>query len=97
MDDFGSYINAIDVEYDREVVIFTGYVYKLFTLQVNVVKRSDYAIGTNFMQEIVEYHGQNVYIPTSGMCFIKCINHFSKNDYTKKFRVSLKMRNRGKE
>ena len=34
------------------------------------------------MQEIVEYHGQNCYIPTSGMCFIKCINYFTEKDYT---------------
>ena len=34
------------------------------------------------MQEIVEYHGQNCYIPTSGMCFMKCINVFTKKDYT---------------
>ena len=37
------------------------------------------------MQEIVEYHGQNCYIPTSGMCFIKCINYFTKKDYTEEF------------
>ena len=29
MDDFESYINAIDVDYDSEDVTFTGYVYKL--------------------------------------------------------------------
>ena len=37
------------------------------------------------MQEIVEYHGQNCYIPTWGMCFIKCINYFTKKDYTEDF------------
>ena len=31
MDDFGSYINAIDVDYDSEDVTFTGYVYKMNT------------------------------------------------------------------
>ena len=34
------------------------------------------------MQEFVGYHGQNCYIPTSGHCFIKCINYFTKKDYT---------------
>ena len=37
------------------------------------------------MQQIVEYHGQNCYIPISGMCFIRCINYFSKKDYTGEF------------
>ena len=47
MDNFESYINAIDVDYDSEDVTFTGYVYKLNTPQFNVVKRSAYAKGTN--------------------------------------------------
>ena len=59
MDDFERYINAIDIDYDSEDVIFTGYVYKLNTPQFKVVKRSVYGKGTNYMQEIVEYQGQN--------------------------------------
>ena len=85
MDDFENYINAIDVDYDSEDVTFTGYVYKLSTPQFNVVNRNAYGKGTNFMQEIVEYRGQNCYIPTSGMCFIKCNNCFTKKDYTDEF------------
>ena len=85
MDDFENYINAIDVDYDSEDVTFTGYVYKINTPHFKVVKRSAYGRGTNYMQEIVEYHGQNCYIPTSGMCFIKCINYFTKKDYTIEF------------
>ena len=74
MNDFERYINAIDIDYDSEDVTFTGYVYKLDTPQFKVVKRSAYGKGTNYMQVIVEYYGRNCYIPTSGMCFIKCIN-----------------------
>ena len=77
MDDFESYINAIDVDYDSEDVTFTGYVYELNTPQFNVVKRSAYGKSTNHMQEIVESPGQNCFIPTSGMCFIKCITFFN--------------------
>ena len=75
----------MDIDYDREDVTFTGCVYNLDTPHFNVVKRSVYAKGTNYMQEIVEYHGQNCYIPTSGMCFIKCINYFTEKDYTEAF------------
>ena len=85
MDDFEKYINAIDIDYDSEDVAFTGYVYKLDTPHFKVVKRSAYGRGTNYMQEIIEYHGQNCCIPTSGMCFIKCINYFTKKDYTEEF------------
>ena len=58
MDDFEIYINAIDIDYDSEHVTFTGYTYKLNTPQFNVVRRSAYGRRTNYMQEIVEYHGQ---------------------------------------
>ena len=85
MDDFESYINAIDIDYDSEDVTFTGYVYKLNTPQIKVVKRSAYGEGTNYLQEIVEYHGQNCYIPTSRKCFIKCNIDFTEKDYTEVF------------
>ena len=67
MDDFESYINEIDVDHDSEDVTFTGYGYKLKKPQFNVVRRSAYGRGTNYMQRNVECHGQNCYIPTSGM------------------------------
>ena len=85
MDDFERYINAKDVDYDSEDVTFIGYVYILNTPHLKIVRRSAYGRGTTYMQEIVEYHGQNCYIPTSGMCFIKCINYFTKKDYTEEF------------
>ena len=37
------------------------------------------------MQEIVEYHGQNCFIPTNGHCFIKRINCFTNEEYTEDF------------
>ena len=48
MDDFESYINVIDIDYDREDVTFTGYVYKKNTPQFNVVKQKAYANFTNY-------------------------------------------------
>ena len=46
------------------------------------------------MQEIVEYHGQYCYIPSSGMCFIKCNNYFTKKDYTKEFLTFIRTEQR---
>ena len=85
-DDFESYINAIDIDYDSEDVTFIGYVYKLNTPQFKVVKRSAHAKGTNCMKEILEYRGRNCFIPTSGMCFIKCNNYFTQKNYTEEFK-----------
>ena len=79
VDDSETYFNAIDNGgYDSDV-IFTGWWYKLNTPEFNNFNRSEHGEGTKYMQDIVEYHGQNCYIPTSGMCLKKCINHFKKS------------------
>ena len=85
LDDFERYINAIDIDYDSDDVIFTGYNYKLNTPQFKVVKRSAYGKGTNHLQEIVEYHGQNCYIPSSGMCLTNVLIISSKKIAQKNF------------
>ena len=83
VDDFESYINAIDNSgYDSDDVIFTGWLCKLNTFEFKKVIRSQYGRGTDSKQDIVEYIGNNCYIPTSGNCFIKCINYFTEKDYT---------------
>ena len=78
VDDFESYMNAIDNSgYDSEDVVFTGWLYKLNTLEFKKVNRSQNGRGTDFKHDFVEYIGNNCYIPTSGNCFIKCINYFT--------------------
>ena len=37
------------------------------------------------MKKRFEYHGQNVYNPTGGFCFIKCINYFTHEEYAEEF------------
>ena len=75
VDVFESYINAIDNSgYDSEDVIFKGWLYKLNTPEFKKVNRSQNGRGTDFKQDIGENRGNNCYIPTSGNCFIKCIN-----------------------
>ena len=95
VDDFESYINAIDNSgYDSEDVIFTGWLYKLNTPEFIKVNRSQYGRGTDFKQDIVKYIDNNCYIPTSGNCFIKCINYFTKKDYTEEFLTFIRTEQR---
>ena len=94
MDDFGGYINAMDADYDRGDVIFTGYVFKLKIPPFKFVKRSAYAIGSTYMQEIVPYGGQNCYIPTSGHCFSKSISYLTGKDYTEDFSTFIRTEQR---
>ena len=67
---------------------------KLNTPEFKKVNRSQYGRGTDFKQDIVEYHGQNCYIPTSSNFFTKCINYFSKKDCTDDFLTFIRTEQR---
>ena len=81
LDDFEAYINSIDEGYDADDCIFNGYIYKIDTPQFNKVKRSEYGNDCSFDKIIVEYQGNNCFIPTKGYCFVKCINFITGQDY----------------
>ena len=85
MDDFEAYINKIDDGYDADDSIFNGYIYKIDTPQFKKVNRSQYGNGCSFDKIILEYKGNNCYIPTKGYCFVKCINYLTGKDYKDKY------------
>ena len=85
VDDFESYIKSIEVDYEGEDVIFTGWLRKLNTPQFNRTKRYQYGKNTDYKQDIAENRGKNCYIPTSGNCFVRCIKYFTDKDYKKVF------------
>ena len=85
MDDFEAYINSIDEGYDAEDAIFNGYIYKINTPIFNKVNRSKFGNGCSFDKLIVEYRGNNCFIPTKGYCFIKCINFLTGEDYKQQY------------
>ena len=83
--DYEAYINAIDQDYDSEDALFNGYNYKLDTPQFNKVNRSQYGNGCSFDKLIVEYRGNNCFIPTKGYFFVKCINYLTGQDYKEQY------------
>ena len=83
--DYEAYINSIDQEYDSADAIFNGYIYKISTPQFNKINRSQYGNGCSFDKLIVEYRGNNCYIPTKGYYFVKCINFLSGQDYEEQY------------
>ena len=85
-DVFGSFTDAIDVDYNGQDVTFKRYVHKLKTTEFIVVKRNAYGRGVNYMKEIIEYRRKNCYIQSSGMCFLKCMKYFTDKNYTDEFR-----------
>ena len=75
-------------------VFFTGWLYKLNTPEFKKVNRSQYATSTDFKQDIVDYIGNNCYIPTSGISFINCIIYFTKKVYTQEFLTYIRTEHR---
>ena len=71
----------IAIDFKAGDSIFTGYIYIIKTPEFNKVKRSDYGKGMDFRQDIIEVIGYNCYIPTSGICFRKCIDYLTGKDY----------------
>ena len=90
VDEFETHINAKGIGgYNSDDVIFTGWLHEF-----RKVNRSQFGKGTDFKQDIVEYHGRNVYIPSSGICFIKYINYFTKKEYTNEFLTFIRTEQR---
>ena len=83
--DYQAYINAIDQDYKSEDRIFNGFIYKKDISQYNLVNRSQDGIGCDFKHEIIEYRGENCFIPTKGYCFVNCINFLTGEDYKQQY------------
>ena len=85
IDDFEAYINSIDQDYYSDDSIFNGYIYKTNSPHFNKVNRSQYGNGCSFDKVIIEYRGNNCFIPTKGYCFVKCINYLTGQDYKQQY------------
>ena len=70
-DNYEAYDIPIDQDYEFEDAVFIGYLYKIKTLQFNLVNRSQNGNCCDFKHEIVEYRGDNCFIPTKRYCFVK--------------------------
>ena len=68
--------------------------YELNTPEIENVARSQYARGTSFKQDFVEYIGDNCYIRTNGNCFIKCFKYLTSKDYTDEFLTFIRTEQR---
>ena len=85
INDFEAYINNIDEGYDAKDAIFKGYIQKIDAPPFKKVSRSQYRNGCDFKHEIIEYRGNNCFIPTKGYCFVKCIIFLTGQDYKQQY------------
>ena len=81
INDYESYINPIDQDYETEDDIFKDYIYKLNTHQFNLVKRTQYGNGCDFKHQNIGYGGNICFIPSNSCCFVKCIFFLTGGNY----------------
>ena len=62
-------------------MLFIGYINKLNTSHFNKVNRSRYGNGCDFKHEIIEYRGNNCFVPTERYFFVKCITFITGEVY----------------
>ena len=85
MDDFETYNNAIDQEYEPEHSIFNIYIYKIDTREFNLVNKSQYGNGGDFKLENIEFRDKIYFIPSEGYCFVKCIKYLTGQEYKRHY------------
>ena len=80
------FIDKILYKYDDHPSIYlTGKISRYFRI-FKRVKRSEHGRGANEFNNILEYEGENSYIPSGNGCFLKCINNnFNENFRTEYF------------
>ena len=47
------------MEYDDNEYLINGHTYNINTVELNKINRSEYRIGTDFEEDIVEVNGKN--------------------------------------
>ena len=75
----------MDVDYDSEDIVLTGWLYKINAPEFNRVNRSQIGRGTDFIHDIVEYIGNNFYKPTNGNSFLRGVKFLTGKVYTEEF------------
>ena len=50
-----------------------------------MVNGSKCGYACDFKFEIIEYQGNNCFIPTKRLCFVKCVNYLTGLDYKQQF------------
>ena len=80
--ELAKFIDKILDKYDdHPSVYYTGNLYRYFK-NFKRVNRSEHGRGANEFNNILEYEGDNCYIPSGNGCFLKCINFIFNKDFS---------------
>ena len=81
-DELAKFIDKILDKYDdHPSIYYTGNIYRYFR-NFKRVNRSEHGKGANEFNNILEYEGDNCYIPSGNGCFLKCINFIFNKDFS---------------
>ena len=83
--ELSEFIDKILDQYDdHPSIYYTGNIYRYFK-NFKRVNRSKHGRGANEFNNILEYKGENCYIPSGNGCFLKCINFIFNKDFNKEY------------
>ena len=81
-DELAKFIDKILDKYDdHPSIYYTGNIYRYFK-NYKKVNRSNHGRGADEFNDILEYQGNNCYIPNGNGCFLKCINYIFDKDFS---------------
>ena len=84
-DELAKFIDKILDKYDdHPSIYYTGNIYRYFE-NYKRVNRSEHGRGANEFNKILEYKGENCYIPNGNGCFLKCINYIFDKDFSTEY------------
>ena len=83
--ELAKFIDKILDKYDdHPSIYYTGNIYRYFK-KFKPITRSKHGRGANEFNNILEYTGNNCYIPSGNGCFLKCINYIFNKDFNKEY------------
>ena len=83
--ELAEFFDKILDKYDNHPSIYyTGNIYRYFR-KFKRVTRSEDGRGANEFNNILEYEGENCFIPSGNGCFLKCINYIFKKDFSTEY------------
>ena len=84
-DELAKFIDKILDKYDdHPSIYYTGNIYRYFK-NYKRINRSEHGRGANEFNNILEYEGDNCYIPNGNGCFLKCINYIFDKDFSTEY------------
>ena len=69
---------------DLPSTFYTGNIYRYFR-NFKGVNRSEHGRGANEFNTILEYEGENFYIPSGNACFLKCVKYIFNKDFSMEY------------